>query len=57
MVPLGGAYWLGVVAIGGLLGWEHAIVRPGDLSRMNAAFFTANSWVSVIFLGAVLLAA
>ncbi|MBL8615060.1 MAG: UbiA family prenyltransferase [Deltaproteobacteria bacterium] len=57
VVPLGGAYWLGVVAIGGLLGWEHAIVRPGDLSRMNAAFFTANSWVSVIFLGAVLLAA
>jgi len=57
LIPLGPAYWLGVAAIAGLLGWEHAIVRPGDLSRMNAAFFTANSWVSVIFFGAVLLSA
>jgi 4-hydroxybenzoate polyprenyltransferase len=27
--------------------YQHAIVRPGDLSRINAAFFTANGFVSV----------
>lgn len=55
VVALGWPYWAGAAAITGLLVWEHLIVRPGDLSRMNAAFFTANSAVSVVFFVAVLL--
>jgi len=37
----------GVVLAGGFLVRQHAIVRPGDLSRVDAAFFTANGWLSV----------
>jgi 4-hydroxybenzoate polyprenyltransferase len=46
-IPLGWAYGTGVLAVAAILAFEHAIVRPGDLSRVNAAFFTANGWVSV----------
>ena len=55
--------WLalaGVVAVGTLLIYQHTLVKPNDLSRMNAAFFTTNAFVSVIlfltFGGAVFLA-
>jgi 4-hydroxybenzoate polyprenyltransferase len=51
---LGLLYWLGVVAVGGLLAYEHALVRPGDLRRLNAAFFTMNGIISVVFFGFVL---
>ena len=46
-----GLGWLalaGVVAVGLLLIYQHTLVRPTDLSRMNAAFFTTNAFVSVI---------
>ncbi len=56
LVPLGPTYWVGVAAIAAILVWEHRIVGPDDHSRMNEAFFLANSLVSVIFLGAVLAA-
>ena len=39
----------GVGAVAALLAWEHSIVRANDLSRVNAAFFTANGYVSVLF--------
>jgi len=38
----------GVIAVGLLLIYQHTLVRPTDLSRMNAAFFTTNAFVSVI---------
>ena len=43
------------VGIGALLiAWEHQLVRPGDLSRLNAAFFTMNGVISItVFLGAL----
>jgi 4-hydroxybenzoate polyprenyltransferase len=44
---LGAAYWVGVAGCGLLLGYQHAIVRPGDLSRLNAAFFQANGVLAV----------
>lgn len=45
-------FWLGLAAAGALLVWEHRLVRPGDLSRVDAAFFTANGWVGIgLFLG------
>jgi 4-hydroxybenzoate polyprenyltransferase len=47
-------YWLGVVAVGCLLLYEHALVSPGDLRRLNAAFFTMNGVISVVFFGFVL---
>jgi 4-hydroxybenzoate polyprenyltransferase len=45
----GTAYWLGVAAVAGLLAYEHAIVRPGDLRRLDAAFFTVNGVISIVF--------
>jgi 4-hydroxybenzoate polyprenyltransferase len=50
-VGLGGDvfYWLGVAAVAGLLVYEHTLVRPGDLRRLDAAFFTVNGVISVVF--------
>jgi 4-hydroxybenzoate polyprenyltransferase len=48
-------YWLGVVATAALLVYEHAIVRPGDLRRLDAAFFTLNGVISVVFFAFVAL--
>jgi 4-hydroxybenzoate polyprenyltransferase len=42
-------YWLGVLATAGLLVYEHSLVRPGDLRRLDAAFFTMNGVISVVF--------
>jgi 4-hydroxybenzoate polyprenyltransferase len=51
---LGVAYYGGVALGAVLIAWEHQLVKPGDLSRLNAAFFTANGIVSiVVFLGAL----
>jgi 4-hydroxybenzoate polyprenyltransferase len=57
-----GLGWLalaGVLTVGALLVYQHTLVKPNDLSRMNAAFFTTNAFVSVIlfltFGGAVFL--
>jgi len=47
---LGGLALAGVVAVGVLLTYQHTLVRANDLSRMNAAFFTTNAFVSVILL-------
>ena len=48
-LSVGVFYWLGVIAVGGLLAHEHSIVRPGDLRRLNAAFFTVNGVISGVF--------
>src|SRR5881396_3287873 len=51
---LGVAYYVGVAVGAALIAWEHRLVKPGDLSRLDAAFFTANGIVSiVVFLGAL----
>ena len=46
---VGVLYWLGVTAVGGLLAYEHSLVRPGDLRRLDTAFFTMNGVISVAF--------
>ena len=51
---LGLLYWLGVAAVALLLAYEHSLVRPGDLRRLDAAFFTVNGVISVVFFGFVL---
>jgi 4-hydroxybenzoate polyprenyltransferase len=40
----------GVAVVAALLAWEHSLVRADDLSRLNAAFFTMNGVISVVFL-------
>ncbi len=47
-------YWLGVAAVAALLLYEHSLVRPGDLRRLDAAFFTVNGVISVLFFAFVL---
>ncbi|MGE5231470.1 MAG: UbiA family prenyltransferase, partial [Deltaproteobacteria bacterium] len=42
----GAWYYAGVAAAGGILLYEHSLVRPDDLSRLNAAFFTMNAVMS-----------
>ena len=46
---LGALAWAGIAAVACLLLWEHRLVWPNDLSRVDAAFFTMNGYVSVIF--------
>jgi 4-hydroxybenzoate polyprenyltransferase len=48
-LDVGVLYWFGVAAVGVLLVYEHALVRPGNLRRLDAAFFTMNGVISVVF--------
>jgi 4-hydroxybenzoate polyprenyltransferase len=47
---LGPVFYLLSLVTGGLLYWEHALLRPGDLSRLDLAFFNVNSMVSLSLL-------
>jgi len=49
----GTAGWLGIGTVGLLLAYEHALVSPRDLRRLNAAFFTMNGVIAMVFLGFV----
>jgi 4-hydroxybenzoate polyprenyltransferase len=55
VAPLGWPYWIGWAAITGVLAYEHAIVTPTDLSRIDKAFFDLNGYVGLLFLVFVLL--
>jgi 4-hydroxybenzoate polyprenyltransferase len=48
-------YWIGVVVFCGLLVYQHLLVKPNDLSKVNLAFFTTNGVASVVFAVFVLL--
>jgi 4-hydroxybenzoate polyprenyltransferase len=54
-LPVDVWYWLGVVAVAALLAYEHSLVRPNDLRRLDLAFFTMNGVISLVFFGFVLL--
>jgi 4-hydroxybenzoate polyprenyltransferase len=45
----GGWYWVGIFLFTGMLIYQHLIVKPNDLSRVNLAFMTANGIASVVF--------
>jgi 4-hydroxybenzoate polyprenyltransferase len=47
-VDLGVVYWIGVAAVAGLLWYEHRIISPHDMSRIDLAFFTVNSYVASV---------
>jgi 4-hydroxybenzoate polyprenyltransferase len=49
LLGVGAFYWAGVVALALLLAYEHSLIRPSDLRRLNAAFFTMNGIISVTF--------
>jgi 4-hydroxybenzoate polyprenyltransferase len=51
---MGTIYFLGVAAVVAILVYEHAIVRPSDLSRVDVAFFNLNGYVSMVYLLATL---
>ena len=53
-LDVGVLYWLGVAVVAGLLAYEHSLVRPGDLHRLDTAFFTMNGVISVAFFAFVL---
>lgn len=53
MAGLGVVYWLGWAAAVALLVYEHSLVSPRDLSRVNMAFFNVNGYIAVILLAAV----
>ena len=42
--------WAGIAVVAALLAYEHSLVKPDDLSRMNAAFFAVNGYISLLFL-------
>jgi 4-hydroxybenzoate polyprenyltransferase len=49
MEALGGVALGGLVVVAALLAYEHALVKPRDLSRLNSAFFIVNGYISVLF--------
>ncbi len=51
---LGWIYLAGMAVVIAMLIWEHVILRPSDLSRLNVAFFNLNGYVSVIYFAATL---
>ena len=51
----GGWYFAGLVVAAGILAYEHQLVRPGELARLDAAFFTMNGVMSVTVFGFALL--
>ena len=48
-LDVGPLYWVGVGCVAALLVYEHSLVRPGDLRRLDAAFFTMNGVISLAF--------
>ncbi len=42
--------WVGIAVVAALLGYEHSLVKANDLSKLNAAFFTVNGYISMLFL-------
>ncbi len=51
---LGAPYWLALIVTAGLLVYEHSLVKPNDLSKVNVAFFNVNGYISVtVFAGAL----
>jgi 4-hydroxybenzoate polyprenyltransferase len=42
--------WVGIAVVAALLGYEHSLVKANDLSKLNAAFFAVNGYISMLFL-------
>jgi 4-hydroxybenzoate polyprenyltransferase len=53
-MALGWPYWIGLLVTAALLAWEHTLVRPDDLSRVDVAFFNLNSSISITLFVSIL---
>ncbi|MFE2639138.1 menaquinone biosynthesis prenyltransferase MqnP [Streptomyces scopuliridis] len=51
----GAFFWTGLAVVAGAFLYEHTIVKPGDLSRLNRAFFSVNGFIGIILFAAALL--
>jgi len=51
----GGFFWVGLMIVAGAFVYEHSIVRPHDLSRLNRAFFSVNGFIGIALFGCALL--
>jgi 4-hydroxybenzoate polyprenyltransferase len=51
---MGAIYTIGVAAVLGIFVFEHSILRPSDLSRLDVAFFNLNGYVSLVYFAATL---
>jgi 4-hydroxybenzoate polyprenyltransferase len=49
LFALGWLAWAGIAMVGALLVYEHSLVSPGDLRKLNAAFFTSNGLIAMVF--------
>ncbi|OGL09483.1 MAG: 4-hydroxybenzoate octaprenyltransferase [Candidatus Rokubacteria bacterium RIFCSPLOWO2_12_FULL_71_22] len=56
LLALGWPYWLGWGAVVALLLWEHTLVSPRDLSRLDTAFFNVNGYIALIVLASTVAA-
>ena len=54
LLDFGWPFWLGFIVVIGLLTWEHRLVNPKDLTKINLAFFNINSYISLTLFIAVL---
>ena len=50
VTELGAVAYAGIAIVAGVLFWEHRIVKPDDLSRVNVAFFNLNGYVGILLL-------
>lgn len=51
----GGFFWTGLLIVAAAFLYEHTIVKPHDLSRLNRAFFTVNGFIGIALFGCALL--
>lgn len=56
VMQLGGVYWIGLAIVAALLIYEHSLVKPDDLSKVNLAFFNVNGYISLTMFAATLVA-
>ena len=56
VMNLGPVYLIGVAIVAALLIYEHSLVKPNDLSKVNLAFFNVNGYISITIFVATLLA-
>jgi 4-hydroxybenzoate polyprenyltransferase len=54
MMGLGVLYWAGVLVVAALLVYEHSLVSPADLSKLDVAFFNVNGYIAVILFFSVI---
>lgn len=54
-MELGIAYWIGVAVVSSMLAYEHNLLSPGDLTKLDAAFFNVNGIISILAFVSILL--